>query len=78
MSAGKSAPLLVNEWAVFAHPLFLAQLEALTLQVEALKQKDPIGYTKKNASKRLAADIGFVPSFFSSTDSSFAITLQAR
>ena len=55
MSAGKSAPLLVNEWAVFAHPLFLAQLEALTLQVEALKQKDPIGYTKKNASKRLAA-----------------------
>lgn len=55
MSAGKSAPLLVNEWAVFAHPLFIAQLEALTLQVEALKQKDPIGYTKKNASKRLAA-----------------------
>jgi len=55
MSSGKSAPLLVNEWAVFAHPLFLAQLEALTLQVEALKQKDPIGYTKKNASKRLAA-----------------------
>lgn len=55
MSAGKSAPLLVNEWAVFAHPLFLAQLEALTLQVEALKQNDPIGYTKKNASKRLAA-----------------------
>jgi len=55
MSAGKSAPLLVNDWAVFAHPLFLAQLEALTLQVEALKQKDPIGYTKKNASKRLAA-----------------------
>ena len=55
MSVGKSAPLLVNEWAVFAHPLFLAQLEALTLQVEALKQNDPIGYTKKNASKRLAA-----------------------
>lgn len=55
MSSGKSAPLLVNEWAVFAHPLFLAQLEALTLQIEALKQKDPIGYTKKNASKRLAA-----------------------
>ena len=47
MSSGKSAPLLVNEWAVFAHPLFLAQLEALTLQVEALKQKDPNGYTKK-------------------------------
>ncbi len=42
-------------WTLFAHPLFLAQLESLTAQVEALKQKDPSGYTKKNATKRLAA-----------------------
>ena len=40
---------------VFAHPLFLAQTEALTSQVEAFKRKDPVGYVKKNASKRLAA-----------------------
>ncbi|MGV0961407.1 MAG: type II toxin-antitoxin system YhaV family toxin [Limnohabitans sp.] len=39
----------------FAHPLFVAQLQALTAQVEALKAKDPEGYTRKNATKRLAA-----------------------
>lgn len=48
-------PWVVHGWTVFAHPLFLAQLDDLTRQVEALKQKDPSGYTKKNASKRLAA-----------------------
>lgn len=47
--------LVINGWTIFAHPLFLAQVEALTTQVEALKQKDPAGYLKKNASKRLAA-----------------------
>ena len=55
MSNSKPTPLLIHGWTVFAHPLFLAQLEALAQQVEALKQKDPIGYLKKNASKRLAA-----------------------
>ncbi|RJG00210.1 type II toxin-antitoxin system YhaV family toxin [Noviherbaspirillum sedimenti] len=55
MRGGKPAPLVVNGWAIFAHPLFLAQLGALTRQVEALKQKDPAGYMKKNVSKRLAA-----------------------
>jgi toxin YhaV len=33
----------------------LPQIEALAQQVEAFKQKDPAGYVKKNASKRLAA-----------------------
>lgn len=47
--------LMVNGWTVFAHPLFVAQLQALTAQVEALKAKDPQGYTRKNATKRLAA-----------------------
>ena len=55
MSRGKLKPLLIHGWTVFAHPLFLAQVEALALQVEALKQKDPVGYLKKNATKRLAA-----------------------
>lgn len=59
MTGGKSTPpvaqLMVNGWAIFAHPLFLGQIEALIRQVEAQRQKDPAGYTKKNASKRLAA-----------------------
>ena len=53
--SSKPAPLLIHGWTVFAHPLFLAQLEALAQEVEVLKQKDPVGYVKKNASKRLAA-----------------------
>jgi toxin YhaV len=48
-------PLVANGWTLFAHPVFLDQLDALTLKVEALKSKDPAGYTRKNATKRLAA-----------------------
>ncbi|WP_408601545.1 type II toxin-antitoxin system YhaV family toxin [Pseudomonas sp. PLMAX] len=49
-------PLLtVHGWTIFAHPLFLDQVEALIQHVEVLKQKDPVGYHKKNARKRLAA-----------------------
>ncbi|WP_297479016.1 type II toxin-antitoxin system YhaV family toxin [Ferrovum sp.] len=55
MSANQPSPLIIKGWTVFAHPLFLAQLETLIQQVEALKQKDPAGFTRKNASKRLAA-----------------------
>jgi toxin YhaV len=50
-----STPIVTHGWTLFAHPLFLAQLETLTRQVEALKRKDPAGYTRKNAAKRLAA-----------------------
>ncbi len=55
MTLGKPAPLVIHGWTVFAHPLFLAQLEALARQVEAFRQKDPVGYVKKNANKRLVA-----------------------
>ena len=55
MSTGKPEPLVIHGWTVFAHPLVLAQIEALAQQVESLKQKDPVGYMQKNASKRLAA-----------------------
>ena len=55
MTAGKLIPLLIHGWTIFAHPLFLAQIEELAQQVEALKQKDPVEYVKKNAAKRLAA-----------------------
>jgi toxin YhaV len=50
-----SRPLVVNGWTVFAHPIFLDQLGALAAQVETLKRKDPAGYVRKNAAKRLAA-----------------------
>ena len=55
MNGVSNKGLVINGWTVFAHPLFLTQLEQLISQVEILKKKDPIGYTKKNASKRLAA-----------------------
>lgn len=55
MSTIKPTPMVIHGWTVFAHPLFLAQLEVLAQQVEAFKQKDPVGYVKKNATKRLAA-----------------------
>lgn len=51
----KPPTLVVNGWTVYAHPLFLEQVETLMTQVAALKQKDPAGYRQKNASKRLAA-----------------------
>ena len=55
MSTRKPAPLVIHDWTVFAHPLFLAQIEVLAQQVDALKQKDSVGYVKKSSSKRLAA-----------------------
>ncbi len=33
MSMGKTASLVIHGWTVFAHPLFLAQIEALAQQV---------------------------------------------
>ncbi len=52
---GSRSLLVVNGRALFAHPLFLDQIETLIQQVEALQRKDPVGYVRKNASKRLAA-----------------------
>lgn len=48
-------PLAINGWALYAHPLFLDQIEALIAQVEQLRGKDPVAYVRKNAAKRLAA-----------------------
>jgi toxin YhaV len=48
-------PLVINRWNIFAHSLFLNQLEALLTRVEHLRQKYPQEYRKKNATKRLAA-----------------------
>lgn len=55
MSTDPGSPTEINEWRIYAHPLFLDQLEALITEVETLRRKDPQGYGSKNASKRLAA-----------------------
>ncbi len=51
----KSHAIIINGWAIFLHPFFLNQFEELKQQVEILRQKDPIQYKEKNATKRLAA-----------------------
>lgn len=55
MKSARPPPLTVNGWTLFAHPLFLDQLETLAAEVEKLRVKNPAGYAQKNASKRLAA-----------------------
>lgn len=55
MSAGKADPYVIHGWTLFAHPLFLAQTEALTRQVDTLRLRHPAGYVKMSASKRLTA-----------------------
>lgn len=51
----QEAPLVVNGWSIYAHPLFLDQIEELIEEVEARKARDPSNYKKKNCTKRLAA-----------------------
>lgn len=48
-------PLVVNGWTIFAHPLFLDEVEKLAVEVERLRAKDSVGYTGKRATKLLAA-----------------------
>ena len=55
MTSGNPVHLVCHGWTIFAHPLFLTQVESLTQLVENMKQKDPVGYVKRNATKRLAA-----------------------
>ena len=47
--------LVINGWTVFCHPLFLDELDSLIEKVEILKEKDPLNFEKKSATKRLAA-----------------------
>lgn len=44
-----------NGWSLFAHPLFLDQMQDLRDRVERLREKYPKTYQKKNATKRLTA-----------------------
>jgi toxin YhaV len=54
-AAPYEAPLVVNGWSIYAHPVFLDQLEGLIEEVEARKTRDPQSWQKKNCTKRLAA-----------------------
>jgi toxin YhaV len=45
---------VVNGWTLFAHPLFLAQLEALTSAVETAARKNPASYAATADAKVLA------------------------
>lgn len=45
----------VNGWTVYAHPLFLDQLEAMIETVEKARKKDPTRYKRKRATKLLSA-----------------------
>jgi toxin YhaV len=45
----------VGDWEVYAHPLFLDQLEALTSAVDRARRKDPAGYANGRDAKMLAA-----------------------
>jgi len=47
--------LAVNGWQLFAHPLFLDQLEKLAAAVERARAKDPRGWRKSANAKLLAA-----------------------
>ncbi len=47
--------IVVNGWTLYAHPLFIEQYDLLVKKVEALKTKEPVGYLRKNNTKRLAA-----------------------
>jgi toxin YhaV len=37
----------INGWSLYAHPLFLDQLDALIGQVEAARRKGPAAYKKQ-------------------------------
>ncbi|MBX9646544.1 MAG: type II toxin-antitoxin system YhaV family toxin [Xanthobacteraceae bacterium] len=47
--------LEINGWTIYAHPVFLYQLEAMIEAVEKARKKDPTKYKKKRAAKLLAA-----------------------
>ena len=55
MTEPQTAPLVVNGWSLFAHPLFLDQVAELSAKVTDLRVANPEGYRGKNVTKRLAA-----------------------
>ena len=50
-----NAPLIINDWVILAHPLFLEQIDSLAQEVELLKKRDLSTYRSKASTKKLAA-----------------------
>ncbi len=55
MTNDAGTPVVANGWALYAHPLFLDQLNSLIAEVEVRRRRDPDTWQKKNVTKRLAA-----------------------
>ncbi len=55
MIGPSDAPPVVNGWRLYAHSLFLEQLEALIGEVERARRRDPQRFVRSNVAKRLAA-----------------------
>jgi toxin YhaV len=55
MTSDADTPFIANGWALYAHPLFLDQLQSLLADVQARRQRDPQTWRQKNVTKRLAA-----------------------
>ena len=55
MTGADDAPPVVHGWRLYAHGLFLEQVEALVGDVERARRRDPENYVRSNAAKRLAA-----------------------
>lgn len=53
--APTEAPLIAKGWSIYAHPVFLDQLEGLIDEVERRKTRDPETWRRKNCTKWLAA-----------------------
>jgi toxin YhaV len=55
MTPELKSPVSAHGWTVYLHPLLRNQIDKLQQQVDALRRKDPEGYRRRNAAKRLAA-----------------------
>ena len=54
-TAPVEVPLVFKGWSIYAHPIFLDQLDGLIKEVETRKVRAPKTWKKKNCTKRLAA-----------------------
>lgn len=57
MTGVTDSGLVLNGWRIYAHALFLSQVEELQRRVRKLQAKDPQGYRRRNATKQLAATL---------------------
>ena len=55
MTRPPEGALVVNGWSIYAHPVFLDQIDRLIAEVQDRKQRDPETWHTKNCTKRLAA-----------------------